>query len=179
MRLRLFFFFFSVVSFVSIGQNLTATEASISFFSNAPIEDIFAESNKCEGVVDLQQKKFSLVIGIATFNFKNPLMKTHFNESYMETNKFPTASLEGVIDGDFDLKKNGVYQVYFTGPLVVHGVIQNRKIAGKIIVHDRSVAIISKFAIQLEKHGILVPQIMREKIAEIVEVSVLLKYVLQ
>jgi len=161
---------------VSFGQQLVQKSSSISFYSNAPIEDVFAESKSCSSSINSVKKTFSFTINIGSFNFKNPLMEEHFNENYMESSKFPSASFNGNIIGDFFLLKEGTYKVFVEGELTVHGVTKTRKIPGKIIVHNGSVSLSSKFAIKLEEHGIKVPSIMTKKIAEIVEINVSINY---
>jgi polyisoprenoid-binding protein YceI len=173
---KLSFFLFSLVSTLSISQELIQDNSSISFFSNAPIEDIFSESKHGISTLSGHKKLFTFEIKIESFSFKNPLMKDHFNDSYMESSKFPKASFNGKIRGNFSLLKDGVYKVFVIGNLIVHGVTKLREIPGKIIVKNGKVNIVAKFAIKLEEHGVKIPSLMTKKIAEIVEVNVSINY---
>lgn len=157
-------------------QQLVQESASISFFSNAPIEDIYSESKECVSTLIVDKKLFSFEMNITSFNFKNPLMKEHFNEDYLESKNFPLGSFKGTISGDFDLTKDGVYKVFVIGNLLIHGVIKSRKIPGKITVRKNTVGIEAKFAIKLEEHDVKIPSIMTKKIAEIVKINVSINY---
>jgi polyisoprenoid-binding protein YceI len=111
-----------------------------------------------------------------TFIFKNPMMQEHFNENYMESDKYPKASLSGSIVGDFDLTKDGDYAVTVKGKLKVHGIEKEREIKGGITVRNGKVSIDAKFAIQVSDHGIKIPSMKIKTIAEVVEVSVSIEY---
>ena len=135
------FFLFSIFSTLCFSQQLVQERANITFFSNAPIEDIFSESKQCISTLNGDKKLFSFEMKITSFSFKNPLMKEHFNDNYLESKKFPVGSFKGNILGDFDLSKDGVYKVFVTGKLLIHGVAKQRKIPGKIIVRNGKVNI--------------------------------------
>ena len=104
------------------------------------------------------------------------MMQEHFNEDYIESDKFPKATLNGDIIGDFDIKNDGSYPVTVKGVLKIHGVEKNREIKGQILVKDGKVSVEAKFAIQVADHGIKIPSIKIKSIAEVVEVTVYIEY---
>ena len=157
-------------------QLFQSTSSKISFLSDAPLEDIYAESKKSKSVLDASEKKIVVLMKPNTFIFKNPMMQEHFNENYMESDKYPKASLSGSIVGDFDLTKDGDYAVTVKGKLKVHGIEKEREIKGGITVRNGKVSIDAKFAIQVADHGIKIPSMKIKTIAEVVEVSVSVEY---
>lgn len=157
-------------------QLFQSTSSKISFLSDAPLEDIYAESKKSKSVLDVSEKKIVVLMKPNTFIFKNPMMQEHFNENYMESDKYPKASLSGIIVGDFDLTKDGDYAVTVKGKLKVHGVEKDRQIKGIIVVRNGRVSVDAKFAIQVSHHGIKIPSMKIKTIAEVVEVSVSIEY---
>lgn len=167
---------FLLVSFLANAQLYQSTRSKISFLSDAPLEDIYAESKKSKSVLDISEKKIVLLIKPNTFLFKNPMMQEHFNENYMESDKYPKATLSGLIVGNFDIAKEGVYQVTVKGMLKIHGVEKERAIKGEIIVKEGEVSINAKFAIQVSDHGIKIPSMKIKNVAEVVEVSVSVDY---
>mgnify|MGYP000312386562 CR=1 FL=1 len=90
-----FFFLFLCVNLNA--QQYLAKEAEISFFSEAPIEDISAVNNKVSAVYDDETKQLVFQLNISDFIFPKPLMQEHFNESYLESDKFPKATFKGDI----------------------------------------------------------------------------------
>lgn len=157
-------------------QKFKNSSSKISFLSDAPLEDIYAESKKSTSVLDATTKKFVVVMKTNTFVFKNPMMQEHFNEDYMESDKFPKATLSGDIIGDFDVTKDGSYDVTVKGKLTIHGVTKDREIKGKIIVKDGKVSVEANFAIKVADHGIKIPSMKVKNIAEVVEVTVSIEY---
>jgi len=60
------------------------------------------------------------------------LQKEHFNENYLESDKYPEASFKGKIIEDIDLDKDGEYEVRAKGELTIHGIMQERIIKANI-----------------------------------------------
>lgn len=153
-------------------QVFKSSASKISFFSDAPLEDIYAESVKSTAVIDAAKKELAVLMKPNTFVFKNPMMQEHFNEDYLETQKFPKATFSGKILGEFDVTKDGVYDVTVDGKLTLHGVEKARQIKGQIKVVNGKVSLHAKFAISVADHNVKIPSIHIKNIAEIVEVTV-------
>tara|TARA_B100001741_G_scaffold303011_1_gene292740 strand:+ start:366 stop:902 length:537 start_codon:yes stop_codon:yes gene_type:complete len=158
------------------GQLFQSTTSKISFLSDAPLEDIYAESKKSKSVFNATEKKIVVLMKPNTFVFKNPMMQEHFNEDYIESDKFPKATLNGDIIGDFDITNDGSYPVTVKGKLKIHGVEKYREIKGEILVKGGKVSVEAKFAIQVADHGIKIPSMKIKSIAEVVEVTVSVEY---
>ncbi len=158
------------------GQLFQSTTSKITFLSDAPLEDIYAESKKSKSVFNATDKKIAVLMKPNTFVFKNPMMQEHFNEDYMESDKYPKATLNGNVIGDFDLSKDSVYSVTVKGKLKIHGVEKDREIKGEILVKNGKVSVNAKFAIQVADHGIKIPSMKIKNIAEVVEVSVAIEF---
>ena len=77
-------------------QYLTKNGA-ITFFSSTIIEDIKAENNQVLSIIDASKSKMAISILIKSFLFKKALMQEHFNENYLESDKFPKATFKGDI----------------------------------------------------------------------------------
>ena len=70
--------------------------ASISFFSEARMENIEALSNEGTGALNTSTGEFVVKVRVKTFRFKNGLMEEHFNENYMESDKYSDAIFKGI-----------------------------------------------------------------------------------
>lgn len=167
-------FLFSV--FISTAQSSVLYEVKtgkIEFYSEAPKELISATSNKLRGLFDLKKRTFAFKIPVSSFQgFNNPLQREHFNENYMESNKFPEASFSGKIIEEVDLSKAGTYSVRAKGKLVVHGITTERLIMATVVVKNNKLTINSNFTVKLVDHGIKIPRVVFEKLSPEINVSV-------
>ncbi len=173
---RIFTTLLVLFAFVINAQTYRSSSSTISFFSDAPLEDIYAESKKSNSVFNAATKEIAILMKPNSFVFKNPMMQEHFNEDYMESAKFPKASFKGKVIGEFDVKTDGEYEVSVKGQLTIHGVTKDREIKGEIIVKGGKVSVNAKFAVKVADHGIKIPSIQIKNIAEVVEVSINIDY---
>lgn len=165
-------FVFQSFTSTLLAQRYTLENSKVHFFSSAPIEDIEATNANAKGAIDTKKNGFAFRIPIKSFIFPSSLMQQHFNENYMESEKYPNASFKGIIEGDYDLTTDGVYDVVAVGDLEVHGKTQPRKIPSQIIVKDGKPSLKSTFNIKLEDHDIEIPSAVFNKIAEVIKVDI-------
>lgn len=146
---------------------------TISFRSDAPLELIKASSNQLKGIFVAEKKQFAFKIDIKSFKgFNSPLQQEHFNENYMESDKYPSASFGGKIIEDIDLTKDGVYTIRAKGDLTVHGVVQERILKCDLTIKNGSMNVHSSFTVLLADHNIPIPQVVHEKLASEIKVDV-------
>lgn len=155
-------------------QVLTGKRTSVDFYSHTSVEDIRAKTKSVTAVLDLGTNDFAFRIQMKTFDFPNDLMEEHYNENYLETAKYPTASYTGKIisPAKIDLAKDGTYNVTTKGTLEVHGVKQERTIPATIVISGGKATIKASFNIKLADHKIDVPTIVTAKIAESIAVNI-------
>lgn len=104
-------------------------------------------------------------------------MQQHFNDNYLESEKYPYATFKGKIAEDIDFSKPGNYEANATGVLNIHGVDQKRTLNGKITIsQDGSTQLSTKFTVMLVDHKIDIPKIVFNKIAEKIAVSANFNY---
>lgn len=158
---------------VSQAQDRYLLENSfVRFFSDGIVEDIEATNKDGKGIIDFSKNEFLIKIPIKSFKFASSLMQEHFNENYMESDKFPEGVFKGKLEGSYDLNKNGTYNVNTMGDLTVHGVTKTRTIPAFIHVKDGKISLESKFIIKVAEHKIKIPSIVIRNIAEEVEVTI-------
>ncbi len=100
------------------------------------------------------------------FIFPNKLMEEHFNENYIESEKYPNSTFKGKFQEVIDFKKEGVYEVSAKGILEMHGVKQERVIKGKLTVGKDQLTFVVNFDVKLVDHKIEIPTLVMTKIAE-------------
>ncbi len=162
--------------FLGIGtqaQNIyNSKNISIKFFSTAPLEDIEAHTQNGTSILNIAKNEIIFMVQIKSFTFQKSLMQEHFNENYMESNKYPDARFTGTINENIDWKKDGTYPVTVSGKLMMHGVEKDRTIAGTITIKSGVISIFSQFDVSCSDHNIKIPNMMTEKIAEVVKITV-------
>ena len=146
--------------------------AHIEFFSDTPAEDIFAETDQASAVLDLANFQVAFQVPIISFHFEKALMEEHFNENYMETEKFPAATFQGSVQGlKVDAPIGESVGVSAEGTLTVHGVAVERTIEGTAKRTKTGWVIDAAFEVPTEAHDIPIPGLVREKIAEQIDVK--------
>lgn len=148
------------------------------FFSKTSMEDIEATTTSAVAILNTTTKKVLVKIKNNTFKFKDGLMQEHFNENYMESDKYEYSSLEAVIVENIDLTKDGVYDVTLKGTLDIHGTKVEREIKGKLTIKNGApVNGTAKFDVRLADHKIKIPSLLGSNIAEVIPVDVEFNYV--
>ncbi len=144
----------------------------ISFFSKTPLEDIKADNNQVYAVIDAGKKNIAFTLLMKGFLFARELQQEHFNENYVESDKYPKASFTGTYAGDVDFSKDGVYNVSVKGILSVHNVGKQIETPAKLEVKAGRLLGRCSFVIKPEDYNISIPSIVRDKIAKEITVSV-------
>lgn len=105
-------------------------------------------------------------------------MEEHFNENYLESDKFPKSTFTGKIVNlsDINFSKPGTYNANVEGDITIHGVTKKVTAKGTIEVVDGGINATSKFNIAPEDYNITIPSVVRNNIAKIVEVTVTTRY---
>ncbi len=151
----------------------------VSFFSKTPAMNIEASSQVLNSIISPDNNTLAFTIQNTSFKFKNSFMEEHFNEKYMESDKYPRSTFSGKINEQVDLRKDGVYNVTATGKLSIHGVEQPRTISGELTISGSTLHLKSSFNVKLVDHKIEVPTLVFEKIAEEIQITVDSDFALQ
>jgi polyisoprenoid-binding protein YceI len=115
---------------------------------------------------------------IKSFHFEKALMEEHFNENYLESEKFPKSTFKGKITNltAVNFSKPGQYDVTVEGDLNIHDVTNKVSVKGSINVVSGGIDANSKFIIVPEEYKINIPGVVRNSIAKTIEVTVAMKY---
>ena len=155
------------------GQVYMADDQRVSFTSDAPLELIEASSDALRAALRTDDQTFAFRVRINSFEgFNGQLQRQHFNENYLESNRFPEATFQGRIIERDDLNQPGTYQVRAKGKFVVHGIAQERIIPARVVSDGQQLTINCMFMVPLTDHDIQVPSIVHQKIASEIVVRV-------
>jgi hypothetical protein len=147
----------------------------ISFFSASIMEDIEARNNKVAAVVDLATGQMAFAVPIREFQFKRTLMQEHFNENYMESEKYPKATFTGQVVNAAQVMKllpAGAQNVEVEGQMTMHGVSHKVAVSGTMQQRDGQLVLFAYFNIAPADYAIDIPLLVREHIAKSVSVRV-------
>src|SRR6187551_947535 len=101
-----------VLSETAFSQSIYMTRSGqISFFSKTSMENIDATNNEVTSMIDTGKGDIVFAVLVKSFHFEKALMEEHFNENYMESNKFPKATFQGKITNlsSINFSKDGSY----------------------------------------------------------------------
>jgi polyisoprenoid-binding protein YceI len=166
---------FILIANLVLAQKFVLEKSKVVFFSDAAIEDIRAENTKSVSIYNAETHDVVFSIPIAEFQFENATMREHFNEKYMDTDKFPKATFQGKFSA-FDSNNKETQPVTAKGKLTIHGVTRDVEIAGSITSAFQSMQAKATFIVKLADYNIKIPQLLWQKIAEQVEVTVEFSY---
>lgn len=152
-------------------QKLVVEKSYVSFFSDAAIEDIKAENNASSSILNPANGEVAFSIPIAEFQFEKNLMRQHFNEKYMETEKYPRSTFTGKIEG-YQQGVSGKQDAVAKGKLTIHGVTRPIEVPGSIEFVGEKAMVNAKFVVRLADYKVKIPQLLWQNIAEEVEVTV-------
>ena len=137
----------------------------IDFYSKAPMEDIEAKNKTVTAVIDTKTGAMQFAVQMKGFEFEKKLMQEHFNENYVESDKFPKGEFKGSITNNQDINyaKDGSYPARVKGKLTIHGVTKEVETSGTIKVAGGKLDASSTFNILLSDYDIKIPSVVKDK----------------
>jgi len=172
--LRIFLIIISgmTLSMIASAQSVYMTNTGkATFYSKAPLEDIEATSNKANCIVNTSNGEVLSIIAIRTFKFAKALMEEHFNEKYLESDKYKDATFKGKITEALVTDRDTSYNVNVTGTMKIHGVEQPASYTAAYSVKGGMPSLEGSFNITLKDYNITIPKLVIENIAEVVKVT--------
>ena len=151
-------------------QKYISNASEITFFSEAPLENIEAVNTKSSSVFDFSSGDIVFSVPIREFMFQKSLMKKHFNENYMDSEKYPKSTFKGKISG-YGMG-DGIYPSKATGDLTIHGRTRPVEIDGEVEKQGGKLILKAAFLVELKDYNIKIPRILFSNIAESVEVNI-------
>ncbi|MFK8005644.1 MAG: YceI family protein [Saprospiraceae bacterium] len=178
---KLKFLLFVSVLFFALGiqeSQYFPRSRAITFTSSAPMEKIEAVNQKATSVIDTESGKMEFAVLIKAFQFEKALMQEHFNENYMESDKYPKAKFKGaIVDiSKVDFAKDGTYEVTVKGNLTIHGETNEVETTGTFTIANGAISATSTFEIAVADYKIKIPKVVRDNIAKTVSITVDMNY---
>ncbi|MBF4492665.1 YceI family protein [Flavobacterium sp. JLP] len=166
-KITLFILLFTAYSVVAQDKFFT-NSGTINFEASIPLfEEIKAVNRQVAIVLEPKTSTFICTVVIKDFRFKLDLMQEHFNENYMQSERYPKAVFKGKIE-KFDLKditeEEKMYQI--KGKLVVRGKTKQIMVDALIKKVGDGIQIISDFPILVSDFDIQIPDEIASRISK-------------
>jgi len=170
LKLLILFLFLSASVFAQKYYTKTGTtefRASVKAF-----EPVAARNNSTSAVLDSKTGNIAALLFINAFHFKVGLMQEHFNENYMDANKFPKATFRGKIE-TFDFSEIlDVKEYPIKGILTVRDEKKEINTTGKFTKQGDKLKLEATFSVKPEDFNIKIPKIVSKKIAGTIHVTI-------
>jgi hypothetical protein len=172
MKKLMFATMLAISSMAAYSQTYITRNGYIGFFTKTPLEDIKAENRQVYAVIDAGKKNLAFTCLVKGFLFQKELMQEHFNENYIESDKYPKADFLGSYTGEVNTTKDGIYPVQVKGQLTLHGVTQTIEAPAKIEVKANKLIGTADLKLTPGDFNIQIPALVREKIAKQMDVHI-------
>lgn len=142
--------------------------------SSSSPERIEATNRTATCIVDIQTGAIQFAMLMKGFEFERALMQEHFNENYVESNKFPKAEFKGKIKDNHEINytKDGTYKAKVKGDLTIHGETKEVEAEGKFIIKGGKITAEGDFNIKLSDFKISIPGLVADKVAKTAKITV-------
>jgi len=173
-----------IISLMLLGANVFSQNkyftrsAHIYFISHTDIIDIDADNHQVGSMFDTKTGEIVFSVSMKSFEFKLALAEEHFNENYVETHKYPKAKFKGkIVDiSSINFAKDGIYRAFVEGEMTIHGITKKIKAKGSLEMKNSFIYIKSHINIALSDYDIKVPNIVKDKVAKIINIKINAKY---
>jgi hypothetical protein len=156
------------VASITFAQKMMTRSGEVKFEASMPaFEEIAGTNGTVSCVLDTATGEFASLVLVKSFKFKSPLMEEHFNENYMESDKFPKSTFKGKIANFNASKPDGTYDL--EGDLTIHGV--TKKVKTKVTISNNGKTLVSNFSVKTQDYNIKIPSVVKSKIAESVKIT--------
>jgi polyisoprenoid-binding protein YceI len=171
--------FLSLAAVIIIGNIATAQKyftknGHISFFSKTNMENIKADNNQVMSVLNPQTAELQFSLLVKSFHFEKALMEEHFNENYLESEKFPKSTFKGSIAdiSKVNFTADGSYPVIVNGDLTIHGVTNKATAKGNIVIKGGKITGTAVFTVVLADYKVAIPKLVETNISKTIEITV-------
>ena len=165
-----------MVAATTSAQKYFTKSGKINFDATAQnsTEIIEAVNRSVVCVVDSKTGAMQFSVLMKGFEFERALMQEHFNENYVESEKFPNTIFKGQIANSekINYSKDGTYPVSVKGKLTIHGETKEVVAEGKLIVQNGKITTNTVFSIELKDYKISIPGVVANQISKTVTIHV-------
>lgn len=164
-----------LVSGWSIAQEkMICKTGNITFEASVPaFEEVKATNTNVTVVLNPKTGEIASLALMKGFRFKVALMEEHFNENYIESDKYPKAIFKGKIE-NFNAGSLTASPKNFTinGKLELHGKTVAVKTIAKISQSGSGITLVSDFSVNASDFDISIPAVVKNKVSNKINIQV-------
>jgi hypothetical protein len=170
---NIFLFIGLLCTTLVFSQKMITRSGEIKFEASVPaFEEIAATNTTASCIFDKGTGDIAVLALVKAFRFKIPLMEEHFNENYIESDKFPKATFKGkILNYDASKLASGKASFDVEGDLTLHGVTKSIKTKMNFTTSNNQLVATSNFSVKTSDFKIKIPSIVKSKIAEVVKIN--------
>ncbi len=159
-------------------QKLITKEGKIEIVSETPLFTIEAVNDKVASILNTKTGDLVVSTLVRSFKFREALVEEHFNENYMESEKYPKAVFVGKIVNyhTIDFSKEGEYLAVVVGKLTIHGTTNKIKENANIIIKNQKIQAKLTFVVSLSAYNIRVEKAYKKAIKDEIKLLVNFEY---
>lgn len=160
-------------------DKIITKNGKVTFEASLPaFEEVKAKNDGVTCVINTKTGEIASLILVKGFRFKVALMEEHFNENYIESDKYPKSTFKGKIE-NFDISKltDATKDYTLKGKLELHGKTKEISITAKIKKTSSGVSLLSDFIVNTDDFGIEIPSVVSKKVSK--KVNVKLDFILK
>ena len=170
-KLIVFLVFFGCIA-QSFGQKYYTKTGTLDFEGSVEaFEPVKASNKTTTAILDVSTGKIAVLGLVKGFRFKNALMEEHFNENYMDSDTYPKATFNGLVNGfsidNIDSEKEYTVE----GDLTIHG--KTKKVTATIVIvkNGDTIDATTNFSVSPEEFDIDIPSVVSEKISDTITIA--------
>lgn len=166
--------FLALATTVQAQDKYFTKSGRITFFSEAPLEDIEGKNKSATAVLDTQTGALQFSVPMKGFEFDKALMQEHFNENYVESDKYPKGEFRGTITNNSEINyaTPGTYTAKVKGKLTIKGITRDIETTGTIKVNGDNLNAASVFNIRLSDYNIKIPSLVKDNLSNNIKITV-------
>ncbi|WP_298120114.1 YceI family protein [Flavobacterium sp.] len=172
---KIFLFLAIIVSSTLFAQDKIVTKnGSLSFEASVPsFEEVKAKNDGVTFIINTKTGEIASLALVKGFRFKVALMEEHFNENYVESDKFPKSTFKGKIE-NFDFSKLTTEGKTYTikGTIELHGKSKEITITATLKKVANGVDLNSSFYVNTDDFDIKIPSVVSKKVSKKVNVKI-------
>ena len=176
MKKLIIFCSFAFLAISSYSQKVFTKTAEVKFDATSASSPEKIEGINRSGtcVIDTKNGNMQFVALMKGFAFERALMEEHFNENYVESNKYPKSEFKGDLKNieKVDFSKDGSYTVKVKGKLTMHGESKEIETDAKFTIQNGKIKASAELNVLLSDYKISIPGLVADKVAKTAKISI-------
>lgn len=154
-------------------KEIKSSKGHVNFEASVPLfEEVNAKNESIQCHLNTKNGEITSIVLLKDFRFKLSLMEKHFNEKYLESERYPKAIFKGKIQGfNWNIIGTSTKEFQMKGKLEIHGKIKEINTIVFLKKAENRLEIISDFNLNIQDFNIEIPEMLSMKVAEKVNIK--------